>query len=159
MKQWWYGLNSREHKLLIAAMVMVFAGILYWGLWQPLDRRLHQARTSAQAQQSTLAWLRQQADRVVALRARGYGMSEKNEQPLTQIVTSTSGRFGIQPSRMQQQGDRVQLWVDSVRFDHLLRWLEQLRQDHGVTIAVIELSAEEAPGLVKVRRLELSKGE
>jgi len=155
--QWWDGLTSREQGLLAGATLVVVIGFLYWGIWQPLDSRYRQAEAGVRGQQQLLAWVQQQADTVVSLQASGQRAPGRSTQSLSQIVTSTAGRYDIRPSRMQPQGENLQVWVDSVRFDNLLRWLEQLQQGYGVTVTVADIAREEAAGLVKVRRLELTK--
>ncbi|MOA04543.1 Type II secretion system protein M [compost metagenome] len=50
------------------------------------------------------------------------------------------------------------MWIDTVPFDDLLLWLATLSDQHGVQVQIIEVARENlAPGLVKVRRLQLSR--
>ena len=64
----------------------------------------------------------------------------------------------IKIARLQPQGQELQVWIDTVPFDDLLLWLATLVEQHGIQVQIIELAREElAPGLVKVRRLQLSR--
>ena len=50
------------------------------------------------------------------------------------------------------------MWIDTVQFDDLLLWLSTLVEQHGIQVQIIEIAREDlAPGLVKVRRLQLSR--
>lgn len=155
--QWWDELSPRERGLMIGAAMLLVIGSLYWGIWHPLEQRLQRAEAGVHSQQQLLQWVGRQADTLVRLRAAGPRPAASESVSLGQIVTSTAGRFDIRPSRMQPQGEKLQVWIDSTRFDNLLRWLQQLQQGYGVTVTVADISRDDTAGMVKVRRLELSR--
>ncbi|MNG30136.1 Type II secretion system protein M [compost metagenome] len=74
------------------------------------------------------------------------------------MVNRTAFNQKIKIARLQPQGQELQVWIDTVPFDALLLWLATLSDQHGVQVQVIEVARENlAPGLVKVRRLQLSR--
>lgn len=60
-------------------------------------------------------------------------------------------------TRVQPQSNNVQVWIDNVSFNQLLTWLEQLANNEGIQVKVIDLSQGEQPGQVRVKRLQLGK--
>ena len=61
-------------------------------------------------------------------------------------------------TELQPQAQELQVWIDTVQFDDLLLWLSTLVEQHGIQVQIIEIAREDlAPGLVKVRRLQLSR--
>ena len=77
---------------------------------------------------------------------------------LVQLEGVSGTLWSGQVARLQPQGQELQVWIDTVAFDDLLIWLATLADRHGVQVQVIEVARENlAPGLVKVRRLQLSR--
>ena len=157
MKQWFNGLQQREQQLVVAMALVVLVGILYWGLWQPLSERLERARAGVQAQQRLLAWVEKNADEVIRLRAKGGQNRTVSRGSLNQIANQTAGRFQLVLTRLQPQGERLQIWIDKAEFTQLLKWLGMLQRDHGIRIDSVDLAADDQRGFVNVRRLVLAK--
>ena len=59
-------------------------------------------------------------------------------------------------SRMQPQGEELQVWIDQAPFNDVLSWLQSLEKI-GVSILDIDITASDLPGQVKIRRLKLGK--
>ena len=74
------------------------------------------------------------------------------------VVNRTAFNHKIKIARLQPQAQELQVWIDTVQFDDLLLWLSTLVEQHGIQVQIIEIAREDlAPGLVKVRRLQLSR--
>ena len=70
---------------------------------------------------------------------------------LTEVSTSAQAA-GINPSRMQPEGDQaISVWFDVVAFSPLAQWLEQLASTKGIIVRQITMNQVEEPGLVSVR--------
>lgn len=88
----------------------------------------------------------------------GQGRQIDTSGTLDGVVNRTAFNQKIKIARLQPQGQELQVWIDTVQFDDLLIWLASLADQHGVQVQVIEVARENlAPGLVKVRRLQLSR--
>ena len=108
-------------------------------------------------QQQTLAWLEEKGQEVLAMQG-GQGRQIDTSGTLEGVVNRTAFNQKIKIARLQPQGQELQVWIDTVPFDDLLIWLAGLADQHGVQVQVIEVARENlAPGLVKVRRLQLSR--
>ena len=74
------------------------------------------------------------------------------------VVNRTAFNHKIKITRLQPQGQELQVWIDAVPFDGLLMWLAELSDRYGVQVKVIEVAREQLPaGMVKVRRLQVSR--
>lgn len=110
-----------------------------------------------QNQQQTLAWLKEKGAEVIAMRGNQVVPADTGGT-LEGTVNRTAFNHKIKIARLQPQGSELQVWIDTVQFDDLLLWLATLVEQHGIQIQVIEIAREDlAPGLVKVRRLQLSR--
>ncbi|WP_350563608.1 type II secretion system protein GspM, partial [Psychrobacter sp. CAL346-MNA-CIBAN-0220] len=77
-----------------------------------------------------LAWV---DDSIVKLKAAGNTSVASNAN-LSQIVNSTRGRHQISISKMQPSSDSLRLTLDSVEFNQLIEWLDELVNQHGLKI-------------------------
>ncbi|WP_372626018.1 type II secretion system protein GspM [Arsukibacterium sp.] len=149
IQTWWTGLAAREQQLLSIAAVVLSIGALYWFIWQPLQQgysskqsALHQAQMQLLKFQQALPQLQQ------ANTSQGrVGGS------LAQIVSNSSRTYNIRVSRMQPQNDQLQLVLEDVPFEQLLRWVAQLQNNNGVKLVSLDIANTDSSGIVRVRRM------
>jgi len=155
MKAKWQQLNAREQKMVLAMGSVVLVFLLYSLVWQPLNDNLAKTQAKLKRQQELLTWVNENTAR--------YQQASKNKQSsrggsLSSIVNRTAKRNGIAITRMQPQGNDIQVWIDEVSFTQLLQWLEQLTNNEGLTVKAIDLNNSKQAGVVGVRRLQLGRG-
>ena len=157
MRAWWEQLAEREQRLVLICGGLTLLAILYWGLWAPIS-----AAAASRAQQLVnterdLAWLKVQAETVLAAGPQ-TAAGAIDSGALTKVVNETARRHNITISRLQPQGNGLQVWIDEVSWSSLLALLEQLQRDHGIVVNSVDLARSDNGGRVKVRRLELTRG-
>lgn len=155
MKTWWQQLNLREQRLVavMAAIITVF--ILYGLIWQPLTQKLSDGKAKLARQQALLTWVQDNTARYQ--QAKRAGRAANSSGSLSSIVNRTSRASSITITRMQPQGDDLQVWIDEISFDRLLDWLALLATREGLQVKNIDLSKADQQGVVRVRRLQLGK--
>ena len=75
---------------------------------------------------------------------------------LPQAVNRSVAQHNIEVSRMQPQGDELQVWVDQAPFNDVLAWLKSM-ESMGVVILQADIAEADAAGYIKIRRLQLGK--
>ncbi|RTR37392.1 type II secretion system protein M [Shewanella canadensis] len=155
LKAWWNGLILREQQLVGTCAVVLVVGIFYWGIWTPISNAEIDAERRLQAQESTLNFVKQTANKIAGLKQSGT--QSKFNGSLSAAVNQSAGAFGLEITRMQPQGNKIQLWMDDVPFDALLGYLNELVQEKGLSLDSIDLAESDVPGLVRVRRIQLSQ--
>lgn len=146
---WWAGLAIREQRLVSIAAVVLSIGALYWFIWQPLQQghaSKQAALTQAQLQLAKLQQALPQLQQAGASQGRVGGS-------LAQIVSNSSRSYNIRVSRMQPQNDQLQLVLEDVPFEQLLRWLAQLQSTNGVKLVSLDVANTDSSGIVRVRRM------
>ena len=157
LQGWWRGISTREQRLVAVGGCIFLIGLCYWLIWQPVANRIAERERQVINQQQTLAWLKEKGQDVLAMQA-GSGRQIDTSGTLDGVVNRTAFNQKIKIARLQPQGQELQVWIDTVPFDDLLLWLATLSDQHGVQVQIIEVARENlAPGLVKVRRLQLSR--
>jgi general secretion pathway protein M len=153
--QTFHQLSQREQRLVMISAAVVVVGIFYWLIWSPINESLETDRKAVAAQQELLSWVQKNANRAAQLRGSA-GKNAVFTGSLPQIVNQTAARLKIAISRMQPQGDELQVWVDQAPFNDVLSWLQALEKV-GVEIKDIDIADADLPGMVKIRRLKLGK--
>ncbi len=154
MKEWWQQLNIREQKLVAAMGSVIGIFLLYSLIWQPLNDNLAKSTKKLARQQALLTWVNDSTARYKQINKNGIA---KGKGSLSSIVNRTARSSQITVTRMQPQGEDLQVWIDEVAFKDLLKWLEKLSLSEGLQVKGIDLSRGDQSGAVRVRRLQLGK--
>ncbi|MBA6293038.1 type II secretion system protein M [Colwellia sp. MB3u-70] len=154
MKAWWQQLNTREQRLVSVMSVLISIFILYGLIWQPLTENIEKTTLKLERQQALLTWVTENTQRYQKAKRNAGANSGAS---LSSIVNRTSSANNITITRMQPQGDDLQVWIDEISFNQLLTWLEQLAISDGLQVKNIDLSSADQQGMVRVRRLQLGK--
>lgn len=148
-------LNAREKLLVSISAVLLIIAMFYWLVWSPLNTSIEKGKASITSQESLLAWVKKNSNRAIQLR-QSAGKNAVFNGTLTQAVNQSASRIKIKVSRMQPQGDELQVWVDQAPFNDVLSWLQSL-ESSGIQILDIDIAETDAPGQIKIRRLKLGK--
>ncbi len=154
MKTWWQQLNIREQRLVVVMSALISIFILYSLIWQPMNESIETSKLKIERQQELLTWVQESAQRYQQAKRNG---GRSSGESLSSIVNRTSRLEKINITRMQPQGDDLQVWIDEISFNQLLSWLEKLASRDGLQVKNIDLSKADQQGVVRVRRLQLGK--
>lgn len=154
MKTWWQQLNIREQRLVVVMSALISIFILYSLIWQPMNESIETSKLKIERQQKLLTWVQESAQRYQQAKRNG---GRSSGESLSSIVNRTSRLEKISITRMQPQGDDLQVWIDEISFNQLLSWLEKLASRDGLQVKNIDLSKADQQGVVRVRRLQLGK--
>lgn len=155
IKAWWYALALREQRLVLAMGSAVTVFLLYSLVWQPLNDNLANTKKSLANRQALLTWVDENTARYQSVQS--LSGNKPSTGSLSSIVNRTANQQQLTITRMQPQGELLQVWLDSVPFTQLLLWLEQLANKEGLQVQAIDLTKGDAQGEVRVRRLQLAK--
>ena len=152
---WWNGLAYREQQLLGACAVVLVIGIFYWGIWSPLNQAEHDALEDVQKAQRTLTDIKQKANRIIALKKNDTKTTSGGS--LSRIISASARAYGLTITRMQPQGNKIQVWMDEVPFEALLSYLDDIVQSKGLILDNLDIAETDTSGIVKVRRIQFSR--
>jgi general secretion pathway protein M len=156
IKTWWQGLNLREQRLVLVMGSAASLFLLYALIWQPLNDNLANTEKSLASRQALLTWVTDNTARYQSVKSNSGG-NKKASGSLSSIVNRTANQQQLTITRMQPQGETLQVWLDSVPFTQLLFWLENLANNEGLQVQAIDLAKGDEQGEVRVRRLQLAK--
>lgn len=154
LKTWYAGLSEREQKLVSVGGALGLVCLLYFTIWAPLYSSVTAQSSALASEKETLIWVQDQAARAQILRQSANKTSFSGS--LTQLVNQTTRSANIPVSRMQPQGDDLQVSIDQVSFNDFLKWLDAIEKQ-GVRVILSDVSEVDTQGFVQVRRLQLGK--
>ena len=148
-------LSDREQKLVMLLSVVVIIGFIYFVIYAPMQTAIRDGQAKVDAQQQILTWVTQNANKAIQLKQSSAGVKIYSGS-LPQAVNQTATRQNIAITRMQPQGDDLQVWVDNASFDNVLNWLQAI-ENMGIKITEADITEGDGPGNIRIRRLRLSK--
>lgn len=151
--QYWRSLKEQEQQLITIAGGVFIIFLLVMGVFRPLNTAIEDAQQSQIKQQKLLVWVNES---IVKLKAAGKTKAVSN-QSLSQIVNNTRARYSINISKMQPSNNSLRLTLDSVEFNQLIQWIDELVNQHGLSVENLDLSQDDKSGYVRVSRLVLEK--
>ena len=155
LKEKYQQLTEREKWMVIVCSIVIAIGAFYWLIWSPLTNAIETNRKAVIAKQSELSWVQKNANKALQLK-QSSGTVRSFSGSLTQTVNATAGRHDISISRMQPQNDELKVWVDEAEFNNVLSWLQSLEAT-GIKIIDVDIAQADAPGMIKIRNLQLGK--
>lgn len=156
----WQSISLREQRLVLIAAGVLLLSLLYWGIVVPIQAQAEQARAALVSERKVYNELQQKRNHIMQLRSQS-GRSRQavasRSQPLNQVIAASAGEFNLTITRLQPGEDSVQLGLEPLPFNQLLRWIEQLSQLHGIQVARLSTEATDTAGVVQVTRLQLER--
>jgi general secretion pathway protein M len=151
LSEWFYGLQPRE-RLIVAAGAAIAVLIVFWGLVvSPLRAEAARLQASVDRNQRLL---------VDVVRIQGEQPSTSvvdrstRDQPLAYLVSSTVGKYGLEPPRTRANGPSgVDVTWQNASFDAIVAWLVALHDSHGVEVETASITPARQPGFVNATLL------
>jgi general secretion pathway protein M len=148
MIAWWHSREPRERMILALGAAAALA-ILLFALLGPWFGRLGKAEQRLLSKQEDLRWLEASAPQVMSA---GPGIAEPatpdNALVIVDRVARESGLANA-VSQVQPTGKgQFQASLREAAFDNVVAWLARLRQQHGIAVVGISVSASSKPGVV-----------
>ena len=147
-----YELAAPREQLMLRGLGLFFLVlILLFAIVVPLHEFNAGAIADYRAQQDTLAWM--ENNRGAVGKGAAATSARKSGDSVLSMVNQSARPLGIGFKRYEPNGERgVNLWLEQVPFDQVVRWLELLERDYGVIAVDISVtSRRDEAGLVDVR--------
>jgi len=143
MKDWFFGLESRERLLVGAGGVLLLWLVFYLMIWEPVTSDYHHLREGVAAQKQTLVWMQQAAAKIRALRSHSTsGARGLAGRSMLAVVdqSARSGGLGSAIKRIEPDGSKgVKIWMEGVAFDPMIVWLGTLNRTYRIEPGLVTL--------------------
>ena len=150
LKERFDSMQSSEQRAVTILGVFVIGVVIYLGIWAPASDWRISAEQDRDRQFETLSMMKETEGQARA--AAKDGPSETAEGSLLSLVSSSAQGQGINPNRLQPEGDNaVSLWFDDVAFSSVMQLLERLGAVPGLEVQQLVIDGSEEPGRVRAR--------
>ena len=147
MKDWFDALEQREQLSLVVLGFALGLYLLYMLAWAPLAEQGAQLAVQNEGAAQSL----QRVDAMVSeiIRLRDGGSASAAQRNLTALVNQSTGRHGLQVSRLQpnSRGD-IQVRLENAIFDDLLAWLDEVENREGLLVTEVAITQTGTTGRV-----------
>jgi len=150
---YWGSLKEQEQRLLIIAGAVFIVFVLVMGVLKPLNKAVADAEQKLKREQNFQVFVEQS---IAKLKAAGSS-ARTSSGNLSQLVNRSRGRYNVNISQMQPSNNSLRVNIENVEFNNLVAWLDELVNQHGVTVANLDISQGDETGYVRVSRLVLEK--
>lgn len=155
VESWLQSLSDSEQKLVKFGAVFFVIFMLYLVV-STVNSGVTESQRKLKQQQELNSWATEQ---ISIVKSSAGGSQKSFSGSMTQVVNSTARQFNIRIARLQpQKNDMVKVGVEDVGFNRLMKWLAELQSKHSVRVENIDFAKADEPGMVKVRRMDLSRG-
>lgn len=152
MRDWYENLEVREQVFVLVGAVFVVIALLFYGLWQPLDKRHTQVETSVESFELALAALQPLRELVANGNPNRPSGAPMSQQAPIIIVSQTLKRRGLEQynRRSAPVPNGVQVRFENVAFDELVLWLGELGNSYGLIVqqGTMQLAPQAGPGRI-----------
>lgn len=147
LKTWYSGLQERERNMVIALGVALAILLIFLLVVLPLKNYFKSLNDDLSYYENQVMTVQKQ---VAAIKSAGPGKVTNDNISLNQLVNQTAKSFGLSFSRIEERerNKEIQLRLDNVEFDQLLRWISLLEQGRGLVVDTLRVSKKDAVGRV-----------
>ena len=150
LKERFDALQSSEQRAVTILGVFAVVVVIYLGVWAPASDWRVIAEQERDSQFETLSMMKETES--LARAAARERPTETAEGSLLSIVSSSAQEQGINPNRLQPEGENaVSLWFDDVAFSSVMQLLERMAAIPGVEVQQLVIDGSEEPGQVRAR--------
>ena len=142
---------ERKEKLAILALSVFLALVTFFlVIWFPIYEYKEKQRDSYERSLDLLLYLQSTEEEARSVKVEGA--KRMSGQTLLTKVTRTAKTAGIQPSRLQPEGnDSVSIWFDSVSYRELMLFLERLQSREAIYIIQLSIDKGNQSGIISSR--------
>ena len=135
-------------KLLSSFLLLLF---LVFGLWQPLREFVDAGQSLRDSNRELIQWMRS-TEKQARVVGRSSSSGPKTGQSLLALISRSAKSANIKPSKLQPEGsDSVSVWFETVPFNDLVSWLENMESEQSVHVHQITVNRQEQSGSVNAR--------
>lgn len=147
-QSWYLALPERDRLVVKAVTALLVAALVFVLVFAPLIRTNQTLQAGLDKRVAVYELIAENAGQFGGVSSSGAAASSG---PLLSRVTQSARRAGVKLDRYEQDGKGVRIWLDKVKFDQFISWVETLASQHDIYISQITLDRDDAVGWADVR--------
>lgn len=152
---WWIKRERREKQLLVFVAILFVIMLLWFTVYQPIQREKSNAQQQVKRHQQALIWMQAHSAELITLQKESNVIHNKTDS-IESMIYQSAKKNQVTIQRLQPQGKQILAEIGGVTFSQLLDWFIQLEQQFNIKVMAIEINADnKQSGLVQVKHLLL----
>lgn len=145
-RSWYDALPSRDQMVVKAVSVLVMVALIFVVVYAPLMRTNQSLQTGLEKKIAVYDLIAENAGRFGSV-----STVVSTDGPILSRITQSARKSGIKLDRYEQDGKGVRIWMDKIKFDRFITWIEVLGTQHSIYVNQITVDRDESTGWVDVR--------
>jgi|APLak6261689370_1056187.scaffolds.fasta_scaffold07377_2 general secretion pathway protein M len=145
-RTWWEARAPREQALLLCLAAILVLAVAIGGFVKPLQAVRAEARSDIRLYDSLAVRLRAAGPELNAEATRAARTGS-----VQAIVSTTAGELALEIRQIEQRGAVTNVTLSAVEFTRLMRWLDRLDREAGITVTSARIERQTLPGVVNAR--------
>lgn len=152
---WWIKRERREKQLLVFVAILFVIMLLWFTIYQPIQREKSNAQQQVKRHQQALIWMQTHSAELKTLQKESNVIHNKTDS-IESMIYQSAKKNQVTIQRLQPQGKQILAEIGGVTFSQLLDWFIQLEQQFNIKVMAIEINGDnKQSGLVQVKHLLL----
>ena len=148
ISDWYLSHTSRDQAIIKFVTILVLLTFVWAIILQPLLNWHTQQKSSERLMYSLLTTIKNNTNELVQTKS-DFNKTSTTNTAIVPIITRTANLNKIQLSRLQPESDdAVVVYLEEQRFNAVLRWILQLRENNKIQINSASIESEEVDGLI-----------
>ena len=145
---WYLSHTTRDQTIIKFVTILVLLTFVWAIILQPLLNWHAQQKSSERLMYSLLTTIKNNTNELVQTKS-DFNKTSTINTAIVPIITRTANLNKIQLSRLQPESDdAVVVYLEEQRFNAVLRWILQLRENNTIQIKAASIESEEVDGLI-----------
>ena len=153
IQTYWKGLPSHERWLLGSGIVALFAVILVFYIWQPMNLERLKLRTTLPQLKANAEQMRLNALEVVRIKSLPL-LAPMPVGKMKEALEQSAEKFNLKNALTYinvESAGRISIEMEKVSFDSWIKWLGNLQEQNRMLLESCQVEALTQPGMVKVK--------
>lgn len=152
--RWYYGRERQEQIIISALGLLIFASLLWAGVWKPVSDWQTVAQNRQQNAEQLIYWLR--ANEQAAIQASKSNGQSSGSRALIPLITRAAQAHDLKLNRLQPESNGViSIVLQQQSFNQIMQWIAQLQENNNISVKRASFDSQDAAGYVNAQlRLE-----
>ena len=151
MKDWYLNLQQQEKRMVMFGGLALVLMFIYLALWEPFVGSYDTIDKNVTKYEKLVSWMEEHASEVKLLKANMTPSAGRGDQSILGVVDKTAKQMKLSDKVKQVRPDgknKARVRLENAPFDKIIRWLELLQQQQGITVVSSSMQKQSTKGLV-----------
>ena len=149
VNEWYQHLPPRDQLIVRIVGSLLILAVIYMLLFAPLINKNRELTSQLERKKDFYQLMADSGARFAS--GNGGSVNSNSSKPLLALINQEARRNRVKLSRYEQNSDSLRIWLEDVKFNDAIGWIEKLSRNHGVQVSQINIDRSEKSGYADIR--------